>query len=173
MLLHWVAAGLVVGGTTCLGQILASGLRRRPDELQALQTSLRVLETEIDYGATPLPEALDRVARCSRGPARELFAAAAAMLGRGDGRGAGTAWAAALCRVEPGTAWSARDVEILLALGTCLGNSYREDQLRHLRLCQERLAAAEAEARDTAGRSARLAQYLGVLSGLALVLLVL
>ncbi len=173
MLLHWVGAGLVVGGTALLGQVYARDLHRRPAELQAVRTALQMLETEIDYGASPLPVAMRRVARFGREPARELFSVAAEILDHGGGGGAGEAWSAAVRRVEPGTAWAAGDVEILLALGPCLGGSHREDQLRHLRLCMERLSAAEAEARSAAARNARLARHLGFLGGIALVLLVL
>lgn len=170
-MLRALAAALVVGGAAYVGHVLARDLRRRPEELQALQTALRVLVTEIDYGAVPLPEALERAAACVRAPADKLFARAAAALRRGDGAGAGAAWLEALQTTDPHTAWTRGDLEILSSLAPVLGVSHREDQLRHLQLCLERLSAAEAEAGAAAGRGVRLVRYLSVLAGLALALL--
>lgn len=165
------ASSLVVAGMASIGFTVARSLRRRPAELQALQTALRMLETEVDYGATPLPRALERVSRSVPGTAGRLFALAAAHLAQSRGEGAGEAWARALMGVYPETCWRRSDLDILMALGPYLGASHREDQLRHLRLALERLAAAERDACRDALQQARLAQYLGVLGGLLLALL--
>lgn len=171
MLTKLVASALVVGGTASIGFLTAGALRRRPVELRALQTALQILATEVGYGATPLPRALARVSHAVGGPAGRLCAVAAEELRSGGGGGAHEAWLRALESVFPESAWRRSDLEVLAALAPCLGASHREDQLRHLRLCQERLAAAEEEAWREARERARLAEYLGVLGGLLLVLL--
>lgn len=172
-MLKLLGAALVVGGPAWAGLALAAGLRRRPRELRQLQTALHVLQTEIDWGATPLPAALARAGAACPGPAGRLFASAAAELAAGDGRGAGEAWAAAVDRAYPELALTPADRDILTALGACLGASHREDQMRHLHLCLDRLALAEREAREQAERGARLWQHLGVLGGLLLAVLAL
>ncbi len=171
MVAKLMASALVVSGTASIGLLTADALRRRPVELRGLQTALQILETEVSYGATPLPRALERVSRAVAGLAGQLCAAAAEELRTGQGSGAHEAWTRALDRVYPVSAWRRSDLEILAALGPCLGASHREDQLRHLRLCRERLAAAEEEAWRDARERARMAEYLGVLGGLLLVLL--
>lgn len=170
MWLKILACVLVVGGCGAIGHAMAGNLRRRPEELGTMQTALEILHTEIEY-ATPLTEGLERVASLSRWPAGAVLAAAAANLRRGEGAGACAAWTDAVRSVFPRTALSLGDAGILIALGASLGASHREDQLRHLMICRERLAAAERDARQTAARNHRLLQHLGILGGLLLALL--
>lgn len=172
-MLKLLGAAMAVAGPSWMGLALAANLRRRPRELQQLQTALHVLRTEVDWGATPLPHALARAGECCRGPVGRLFFTAARGLATGDGRAAREIWAAAVVEVYPDLALVPADREILTALGACLGASHREDQIRHLNLCLERLAMAECEARQRAESGARLWLHMGVLSGLLLALLAL
>lgn len=150
---------------------MAARYRRRPAELRALQTGLSVLLTEVEYGATPLPAALRSAARSAGPPVGPLFTETADRLEAGGGMTAGEAWAAALVQTAPATALTPADLEALQALTAVLGASGRQDQVRHLRLALERLAGAEAEAASEQVRYERMYQYVGVLSGLALVLI--
>ncbi len=167
-----VVAGIcIVAGCTGAGAILAGSLRRRPEDLGRLAAALGQLETEIGYLASPLPEALARVARTTAGPARDLFAGAGERLSRQDGATAAEAWSAAVESADAGSAWSAADRQALLDLGAALGASGRRDQLQHLAHCRDRLLALQAEARREADRSARLWLYLGALGGLGLLII--
>lgn len=170
-MLRFMGGGLVVGSFTWLGVSMARELRRRPEELRQLQTALQVLRTEIDWGAVPLPEALDRAAASACGAIRDMLTLAGRELAGGSGRGAGDAWRLAVDRIYPRTAITREDRQILIALATCLGVSHRDDQLRHLSVCIERLRGAEAEAHVRAEKNARLYQHMGLLGGLLLTLL--
>lgn len=166
-----LAAGLVVGGLGALGAAAARDIMARPRQLLALETALQLLVTEVDYAGLPLEQACRRVAGSVAGPARVLFAACAG--GLAAGRPASLAWEEAVKRAYRVSALLSQDRDILLALGHRLGASFREDQLRHLRLCQERLAAARHGAEREALARARMAAYLGFLGGLFLVVLAL
>lgn len=171
MLLKLVGAALVVGGAAGAGQAAAARLRRRVRELQQARTALQVLRTEISWGLTLLPDALARAGRCVGGPVGDLCARAAGLMRSGEG--AAAAWERAVAAAAPAAALAPGDREALVALAPCLGASHREDQLRHLDLCLERLAQAEAEARERAAADARMYQQLGLLAGLLLALLAL
>jgi stage III sporulation protein AB len=170
-LITLVAGICIVAGCTGAGAILALSLRRRPEELGRLAAALGQLQTEIGYLATPLPDALDHVARTTAGPAQALFAGAAARLRAGDGATAAEAWAAAVSAADGASAWTAGDRQALRDLGTALGASGRDDQLQHLAHCRDRLLALQAEARREADRSARVWLYLGALGGLGLLII--
>ncbi|MHB8157607.1 MAG: stage III sporulation protein AB, partial [Desulfocucumaceae bacterium] len=58
------AAILVAAGGTA-GMLVAREYVRRPKELKAVLSSIKMLETEIIYTATPLAEALESVAAVS------------------------------------------------------------------------------------------------------------
>lgn len=154
-----------------IGWILAKGLRRRPEELRALQGALNLLFTEVDYRDAVLASAFQKVAEASSWPADAIFGRAAEALEQGS-LGVGPALEWAMEDVYPKTALLPSDAQALIDLSLSLGRSHREDQLRHIRICLERLASLETAARQGAVENARLFTYLGVLSGLAFVVLV-
>lgn len=154
-----------------VGFQIASRYRRRPLELRALQNGLAILVTEIEYGATPLPDALRSAARAAGPTVGPILQSAAERLERGEGITPGEALTAAVAEGAPSTCLQPADLDVLTALAAVLGASGRHDQVRHLRLAQERLAGAEAEASSERSRYERMYRYVGVLSGLALVLI--
>lgn len=163
----WLGALLVAGAGMALGQLLAEGCRRRPRELRAWRGALQTLASEIGYAAAPLPQALGRAARAAPGACRPALEGAAEALGRHQSDPE-SAWRAAVGLAARNSPLSPDDVDALVALGGILGRTGREDQLRHLSLCMQRLEAAEADARERAGRDARLWAYLCALGALAL-----
>ncbi len=141
--------------------------------MAALRSGLQLLETEIVYGATPLPQALRQVAAGLEGTAASLYGTAAAGLTEGRGITASEGWGRALETVYPASALLPEDLEALRLLGFNLGGSDRQDQVKHLALCRERLAHLEGLARDRAQRYAGVWSYAGVLVGLLVVLVLL
>jgi stage III sporulation protein AB len=168
--LSGVGIACVLCGTGGWGLLVARQLRRRPLELAGLQAALEALRTEIEYGRTPLPQALRRAAAPAGGPAGELLVRAAAILDGGAGASAGDAWEGALAEVAGRSAWSRPDLTVIARLGATLGASAAADQVRHLALAVRRLRAAESEAAAQAERQARMWLYLGLLGGAALIL---
>lgn len=104
------------------------------------------------------------------GPAARLFDQAAGALEGGRGITGGEGWMQALQAYYPASALRGEDVSALRLLGASLGASDRQEQVKHLSLCRERLAHLEGQARDQAGRYGRVWSYGGFLTGLLLVL---
>lgn len=157
---------LVLAGCAALGNQAAHWYGRRPKDLAQCQACLQVLLTEIDYGLTPLDQALQRAAGAAPpGPVGAAFRRAGEELGRTPGCPPRTAWSQAWRRAAPELALTAADLEILLALAPSLGASDRHHQQRHIQLCSRRLAAAETDALAAAQRYLRLYRYLGVIAG--------
>lgn len=169
----WVGFGLVLLASSAWGWLRAAELARRPTVLRILRSALQALESEIAFGAAPLPEAFARIARFYPDPAAVLFATAAAALDPPRSLGAAAAWEEALAAAARSAALGADDVAVLRALGPYLGATDRDDQVRHLRLAMARLEAAEAAARDLDQRWGRLYRYGGVLVGAFIGLLLL
>lgn len=162
-------AVLVLVAGAGLGWEMAARLARRVRELRSLGVCLRVLEKEVAVGAVPLPVALERSARVAEPAVARLLGEAAALLTDGSGRTAQEAWEEALRRAP--LCLLPRDLEVLRGLGVTLGSSGRADQVKHISLAREQLAAREQVARDEEQRQGRLYRYLGVLVSLALLLL--
>jgi len=162
---------LILGVSSLLGFRVAAAYARRPTELRALQTALAVLTTEIEYGATPLPDALRQAGRAVGAPVCTLLTDAAGRMESGGGITGGEALQQALGRFAPESHLRPADLTVLQALVPVLGASDRRDQVRHLRLAVERLVGAEAQAADERQRYERMYKYVGVLSGLLVVLI--
>ena len=168
-LLKVVAALWVVLTSAAAGWLVGDGYQRRLVELGSFRAALQLLETEISYGATPLPNALEAVADHYPGPVAAVARGTAGAMRDGTGVPVSTAWQAAIQGAAAGSALATRDWRILLDLGGVLGNSDGDDQVRHLRLAGARLAAVAAEVERQAPGQRRMWQYLGALVGLAVV----
>ena len=164
-----VAAACLLCGSIIWGMSWTFVLERRPRELREMRTALQMLETEISYAATPLPDAFRLIRDRFQGNLRDFFDQLVRELG--SKHTAGHAWQSSVDTLYGKMAWTQEDRSILLALAPTLGQSDRQDQLKHLRLCQERLAMAEQHAHELARKHARLYRSMGVLVGLLLVLL--
>lgn len=181
MWLKVVGALLTVGAGTALGLDVAARWAQRPRRVSHLRSALALLETEMAVGRTPLPEAADRVARLA--PGREVpdfFVRLAAEL-RG-GATADAAWRRAALTLTgnrpeaPGllsrlAQEEAADLEPFTFLGGVIGASDLADQLKHLALAKERLAARERQAAADAGRLVPLCRYAGLAAGAVVALL--
>jgi stage III sporulation protein AB len=171
LLANLAGAAVIIGSTSYAGWQIAARYSRRPRELRDIQTAVAVLQTEVEYGATPLPAALGQAARAAGEPVGAIFTATARRLEEGGGITPGEAMRAAITAGAAATALKDEDLEVLLALAGVLGSTGRADQVRHLQLARRRLEGEEARAQEERQRFERTARYLGVLSGAALTLL--
>lgn len=169
-MLKLVGSAIVVAASGLTGIAVAGNYSRRPRELRSLQSALQVLETEIAYGATPLLEAMRLVAVRSDQAAGKLFSGTAALLSHMSGMTASEAWEKSLEFYYPATALKPQDLFILRNLGSSLGVSDREDQIKHLQLAMEQIRRETAAAEEEASRNVKMWSYLGFLGGLMLVL---
>ncbi len=166
-----IAAAMVVACAGIGGMAVAGRYSRRPRELKSLGYALKMLETEISYGANHLKIALEQVAkRCDRAVA-PLFSRAAAGLSSVAGITAATAWENSLCAYYRESALNRQDLIILRSLGSSLGISDRADQVKHLNLAMEQIKFENVKAEDEAARNVKLWNHLGFLGGLLVVLI--
>ena len=161
---------MVVAASGLSGLAVAGSYAKRPRELRALRSALQMLETEITYGATCLPEALVTVATRSDVLVRPLFKQAGVELAAMSGVSAAEAWEKALAGYYPTSALKPQDHAILTNLGRSLGRSDCADQVKHLRLTMEQVTQEAANAEEDAARNVKMWSYLGFLGGLVFVL---
>lgn len=171
-MLKIIGTFLVLAAGGGAGLIYAMSCSRHPGELRAILSALQLLETEINYTATPLAEALGKVAARSDKSVAPLFYTAAELLGQNTGRHAGEAWQMALDKFYPGSNLSPRDYAILLNLGWALGISDCRDQRKHLQLASEQIKLELSRAVEAARKNVKMWAYLGIGGSMALVLVV-
>lgn len=166
-----MGAGLVLFSSGILGMELAKNLTRRTEELRQIQFGLQVLETEIIYGATPLPEALKIVAGQTKGQVAEVFAGTGRILLNGQGTAAGEAWSTTLKEKESQLLLSRADLLLLYQFGHGLGESDREDQKKRLSMVRCHLKNQEEQAERERFQFQKVWQSLGWAVGMVIVLL--
>ncbi|SMB98592.1 stage III sporulation protein AB [Thermanaeromonas toyohensis ToBE] len=170
-MLKLTGAGLVVLSCGFFGLILSHLYQARPVQLKALISGLKLLETEIVYASTPLPQALARTGEQLGGVAGLLFLEAAALLREEPGLPAVEAWGEGLEKLKEQSALHLEDLDILKTLGQGLGASGREDQVKNLELAREHLKRQLVLAEEAAQRQGKMWRTLGFLLGITLVLL--
>lgn len=161
---------LIIIACAWLGQNAAARLRERRYRLLDAGSGLLALAREIDYFATPLPEALDKAA-AEAGRAAALFHTAAEALRGGDGMSGREAWRAALAQTAQ--LWSAAEAAALDTAAAGLGATDAETQKKHLELTRLRLAECERAAAEADARYGKLWRSMGWAGGAVLVLLLL
>ncbi|NLG86170.1 MAG: stage III sporulation protein AB [Firmicutes bacterium] len=169
MILKLLGALILIFATGNIGFTMARSLKRRVLLLSQLQGLLQFLVTEIDFAVTLLPEALIKVGE-SMGPEIDHFCQEV-VSSLQLGLPLSIAWERSLSTLSDITSLSGDDTKPLKALAPVLGLSDRKDQLRHLKLAQEHLRQREVKAEQEANQNQKLWCYLGVLSGLVIVLI--
>lgn len=170
-MLKLLGAALIVLAGAMIGHIKARRLADRPAQIRRFIRVLQQLETEIAYGFTPLPEAMHKLAQQTAEPLSSLFAGIATKLRSGSGLTVKESWEQAVMERWPYTAMQEGEQDILLQLGSSLGTTDREDQLKHLHLASSQLGSMESEAAEEQRRFEKMWRSLGVLGGALIVVM--
>lgn len=171
MWIKMLGAILVVTATSWAGFEAAQRFQRRPRQLRELQSCLQMLETEINYGLTPLPTALEKIAASIKGPVGDFCCAVKEELLAHQGISMRDAWNKGVDLLGKHCAITECDQNILRNFGHTLGLSDRHDQIKHLKLAMSQLSAAETNAWEEKRKNERMFRALGILGGLAVVIL--
>jgi stage III sporulation protein AB len=171
MYIKMLGGALVILSSAMIGFLVADSFHYRPKILGDLQIALSMLETEIGYGHSPLPEALENISRKCGTDVALLFSTARTYITSKEGYTPDEAWQKALDDFCPGIPLTERDMEALTSFGKYLGFTDRQDQLKNIKLTLSNLKQQETIALDEKEKNEKLWKYLGVLSGIMTFLL--
>jgi len=167
-MLKIIGACIIIFASASIGRAGAAKMEKRFHTLQYLQNGILSLEREINYAATPLPQALINSSSVA-GTSGILFELTARKLLAGRGINAQEAWTEAIKEIE--LPLNQSDCEILTAFAAGLGLSDSKDQLKRLELIRLRLQTAEEEAKREWQSMGKIWKNLGLASGIILVLI--
>lgn len=162
----------ILSGSTGLGLAFARELELRITELLQIQQMMLLLRGEIRYMHQPLPEAFLHLSGNAPAPFREFFLKTARDLQRRNGQTAEEIWRRNLKNCFSGLKISRQEKKELEKLGSMLGYLDVEMQVNALDYYLEQLKLSVGQAREAAESRRRLYQYMGVLGGAALVILI-
>lgn len=168
--MKFIGVLFVVGGTTILGFWLAMENKKKVNYLQEIVFFWESLVTEISYGYSPLPQAMENAARSLRGPLFMMIKKIILRLNSGEGNTAADIWCEEIDKYKKILLLAEEEVDILKHWGVCLGNSDMEDQLRKLHFAKKRLQIRENLLQAELKTTNKLFCYLGFIAGAMLVL---
>ncbi len=169
-MLHLFGAVLLAAGCGWLGFQAAEGLRQKSRSLRQTAQALALVERELELGAPPLPQLLERVARRSAGPAQVLLEACGQGLSRLDREEFSALWRRQVKKLEE---LGEEGQDALAPLGDILGRyegqAQRDAAAAVRRSLEEQASRWEEESRS----QGRVYQALGLSGGAFLVILLL
>jgi stage III sporulation protein AB len=173
-MLFKIAGSLVVlFSCTFLGYILSADCRRRPQQLRDLQAMLQMFENQITYLSDVIAEAFERIGRVCRSETGIFFTGTVELLRKNRNISASQAWEQAVRQNIKRTALNTEDEEILGVFGKMLGCTDLEGQVRNIRLALEQIRQQELKAEASRIKNEKMYRSLGILGGIAVVIVLL
>lgn len=158
---------MIISASGILGILFSNRLSIRHRELKNLRRLMQMLETEITYGATPLPVALGSISKKSEGTVSSFFGNISEGLSKRSFYSMSEAWIDSAEAVLTGSSLLRADIELIKSFGNILGCSDREDQKKHFQLFYMQLMHQEEAAMEEIRKSAKMYRSLGFLLGIA------
>ncbi|NLO89640.1 MAG: stage III sporulation protein AB [Clostridia bacterium] len=143
----------------------------RPMQIKCLRSALQMLETEIYYSLTPLPEALYGVGKRFENEIGRFFLYTSRLMTGKEMLTAQEAWEKSLNWLWENSFLTKSDIDILKNFGFNLGCSDREEQIKHFKLVQQQLLHQEGNAEKEREKNERMWRHMGFWSGLLIVII--
>lgn len=157
--------------TSVIGFLYGHRFTARMDNLIYLKQCLKILETEIVYGATPLPEALLNIYTKGNSKVSYIFKLISEDLNSNKGEELIDSFKTVTKEMENKLYLEKEDIGIFLSLGSGLGASDRVDQEKNINLISNQLDMLIEEARREKLKNGKLYKNLGILVGIAIIIL--
>lgn len=170
-LLKLTGSVLIILSTSMIGYHYGNKYSNRLKNLIYLEQCLRILETEIVYGAIPLPEALDNVYKKGNKKVSFIFGEIASELFKQKHSNISDAFLMVIPLMKDKLQLRKEDTELFLALGGVLGSSGRLDQEKNFRLILNQISVLQTEARLERDKNERVYKTLGILTGTTILII--
>jgi len=173
MLLKIAGSLITIISAAMIGYIYSRECSKRPQQLRTLQGLLNMLENEISFMSNVLVSSFERICSGSDDVVTVFFRDTARILREKNGMNASEAWEESIRGNIEQTALNKEDTEILISFGKMLGNSDTEGQIGNIRLALEQLKLQEKKAEEVKAKNAAMYRSLGLLGGIAIVIILL
>ncbi len=151
--------------STYIGFAYGDTFRKRRDELKEILKALTILENDIVYGTTPLPEALENLSHKVCEPVTNIIKAIANRLIKGDVESVYKGALEEYSLVENEFYLSDEDKKIMADFFRSLGESGVYGQEKIFTLAIEGIRMSLKDADESAKRNIKLYRYLGICFG--------
>lgn len=160
---------VIAGGG--IGFYVAHLFKYRLQELMELQRIIVLLQSEIRYNVTPLPEAFLNISRKTSMPFSIIFRNMGEELMELNGQSFLQIWKGGVGNIAEKTTLSLSDLRNLDTLGKSLGYLDKETQLNAIELYLEQMDFAINNLQSNLNKKMNLSRYLGFVGGMILVII--
>lgn len=173
IILKIIGCILTIISSSLIGYIYGKSYKDRLENLIYLENCIRILETEIMYGANPLPEALENVYKKGNEKVSFIFNEISQSLKECKSGEVLECFLIISDTMKKDLNFKKEDVEVFTNLGRSIGSSNRKDQEKNFKLILAQIKALQKEARLEKEKNEKMFKNLGFLSGLAIVIILL
>lgn len=171
MVLKMTAIMIIFFTCTIIGYVYGRRFSTRLENLILLEQCIKILETEIVYGSTPLPEALSNVYRKGNIKVSYIFEEIKDDLLLNKRGLVYNSFLAVEDRLYNELHLNKEDVETFLSLGRVLGTSDRMDQQKNFILIYNQIAALILDAKFERNKNEKLYKNLGIITGIGIIII--
>lgn len=170
-LIKILGSSLILLSSTLMGFYYGKIYSNRFKNLIYMEQCIKILETEIVYGAIPLPQALNNVYKKGNKKVSFIFKDINRnLLGNKTGD-VFHSFSQTTIPLKEKLNFKEEDIEIFLSLGRVLGSSDRQDQEKNFKLILNQIMVLQNEAKIEKDKNEKMFKNLGILTGLAIVIL--
>lgn len=171
MLLKLISILIVLSCATLAGYIKSKSFSIRPQQLRELQILLELMMNDLIYMSILLPDLLISTGNKSNSQVSIFFTRAGEMLKNQNVLRASKAWEKSVNENIKYTCLDEEDKMILINFGLNIGNSDLDGQVRNIKAVLQQLKMQEHKAEEIRIKNEPLYKKIGVLAGLAAVIL--
>lgn len=171
MLLKLLGGAFILLSSSSLGFYYSYKDSFRINDLLELKKAFIILNSEISYSLSSLPDAFKNISERTNEPVNKIFNDLSSRLCQKDGKGIYEIWCEILDKHKSKTFYNNEDIDTLCAFGKVLGYLDRSMQINNIKSVIDYIDEKCSEIRMTNLKNKKMYQSLGVLSGLILILI--
>ena len=169
--IKFIGGILIFFSTTLLGFYYGGKYSHRLRNLIYMEQCIKILETEIVYGAILLPDALTSVYNKGNKCVSFIFESIKDCLLNNKKAEVYDSFIHVEPLLRDKLYFKEEDIEMFLSLGRIVGSSNRQDQEKNFKLILNRISVLEREAELERDKNEKMFKNLGILAGLAIIIL--
>lgn len=162
---------VIVTLSTFIGVLISKKYLGRVDEIQDLITALEILESRLNYTYDTIPDAFGFVGKHMRSSAKKIFEIASQKLQIEKNFSASEVFESTIDEEKAFLSLNENDIEVLKGLSVSLGQVDLESQVKNIRLIERTLLGQLDEAKEEKNKNFKLCRNMGILTGLAIVII--
>lgn len=170
-MIRFLACIGIIASSTTFALFASSSLKKRVKQLSELSRMFLFVKNEIKIFNSTIPNIFEKVSFLTNDECGKIFARTNIVLSENPGIGLESAWKEAVIESAFFLSMNAEDIEIIKSFGAMLEKNDTDGQIRNIGYIISKLSYQEHRAVDNKIRNERLINSAGLLSGIAVSIL--